>query len=52
MSKNAKLNILQLQAQFSHHGSYTSLDVQIILKMSKNAKLNILELQAADFAPW
>ena len=26
----------------SLHGSYTSLDLQIIVKMSKNAKLNIL----------
>ena len=35
----------------SLHGSYTSLDLQIIVKMSKNAKLTILQLQAAAFAP-
>ena len=53
MSKNAKLNIMQLQAavfalklQFSHHGSNTSLDLKIVVKMLKNAKLNILQLKA------
>ena len=52
MLKNAKLNILQLQAAVFTPGSYTSFDLQIIVKMSKNAKLNIFELQAAVFAPW
>ena len=38
--------------QFLHRGSYTSLDLEIIVKMLKNAKLNIPQLQAAVFTPW
>ena len=37
------LTYCSYKLQFSHHGSYTSLDLQIIVKMSKNAKFNKLQ---------